>query len=108
MRRFRQASTGFCSGWMRIRGQRRRRGYDRGFVLSDHADWPGLIDTIEQNGRIRRMPRQMLRAMRYLSELSMVAEVRDPDSVEQDGEQVEAEEKAEEEKAIKEKTAEET
>ena len=62
-----------------------------------------VIETIEQNGRIRRMPRQMLRAMRYLSELSMVAEVRDPDSIEQ----VEAEEKAEKEKAIKDKAAEE-
>ena len=46
MRRFGDASTGFCSGWMRIRGARRRRGYDRGFVLSDHADWPGLLRTV--------------------------------------------------------------
>jgi putative mRNA 3-end processing factor len=30
---------------MRVRGDRRRRGYDRGFVLSDHADWPALIET---------------------------------------------------------------
>jgi putative mRNA 3-end processing factor len=45
MRRFGEHSTGFCSGWMRVRGDRRRRGHDRGFVLSDHADWPALIDT---------------------------------------------------------------
>jgi putative mRNA 3-end processing factor len=38
---------------MRIRGNRRRRGYDRGFVLSDHADWPGLIRTIEETGAQR-------------------------------------------------------
>lgn len=50
MRRFPNAGTGFCSGWMRVRGNRRRRGYDRGFVLSDHADWNGLIDTIEETG----------------------------------------------------------
>lgn len=50
MRRFPNAGTGFCSGWMRVRGNRRRRGYDRGFVLSDHADWNGLIETIEQTG----------------------------------------------------------
>lgn len=50
MRRFGDASTGFCSGWMRIRGARRRRGYDRGFVLSDHADWPALIATIRDSG----------------------------------------------------------
>ncbi len=46
MRRFPKHSSGFVSGWMRIRGNRRRRGYDRGFVLSDHADWPGLIQTV--------------------------------------------------------------
>jgi putative mRNA 3-end processing factor len=33
---------------MQIRGNRRRRGYDKGFVLSDHADWKGLLSTIEQ------------------------------------------------------------
>jgi len=49
MRRFGEASTGFCSGWMRIRGARRRRGYDRGFVLSDHADWPALLQTIDDS-----------------------------------------------------------
>ena len=50
MRRFGQCATGFCSGWMQIRGNRRRRGYDRGFVISDHADWPSLIRTIEETG----------------------------------------------------------
>jgi putative mRNA 3-end processing factor len=45
MRRFGEHATGFCSGWMRVRGDRRRRGYDRGFVISDHADWPGLTAT---------------------------------------------------------------
>lgn len=49
MRRFGKYETGFCSGWMQIRGNRRRRGYDRGFVVSDHADWPGLIRTIEES-----------------------------------------------------------
>lgn len=50
MRRFKGAQTGFCSGWMRVRGNRRRRGYDRGFVLSDHADWPSLLQTISDSG----------------------------------------------------------
>lgn len=66
----------------------------------------GVIDIIEQNGRIRSMPRQMLRAMRYLSELSMVAEVRDPDSIEQPDEQLEAEVEAEKEKAVEDEAAE--
>ena len=50
MKRFKQMRTGFASGWMRIRGNRRRRGYEHGFVLSDHADWPALIDTIKATG----------------------------------------------------------
>jgi putative mRNA 3-end processing factor len=54
MRRFGACATGFCSGWMAIRGQRRRRGHDRGFVLSDHADWKGLIATVEDS-RARRI-----------------------------------------------------
>jgi putative mRNA 3-end processing factor len=53
MRRFPEVSTGFCSGWMRIRGARRRRGYDRGFILSDHADWPALLQTIGESGASR-------------------------------------------------------
>jgi putative mRNA 3-end processing factor len=46
IRRFGAVSTAFASGWMRIRGTRRRKYIDRGFVLSDHADWPGLLEAI--------------------------------------------------------------
>ncbi len=53
MRRFGEHETGFASGWMRVRGNRRRRGYDRGFVLSDHADWPGLLRTAKDSGASR-------------------------------------------------------
>jgi putative mRNA 3-end processing factor len=49
-RRFGSCSTGLASGWMRIRGTRRRRALDRGFVLSDHADWPALLRAIEDTG----------------------------------------------------------
>ncbi len=49
-RRFGAAPTGLASGWMRIRGTRRWRAVDRGFVLSDHADWPGLLDVIAATG----------------------------------------------------------
>ncbi len=49
-RRFGPSSSAFASGWMRIRGTRRRRAVDRGFVVSDHADWPGLLSTIEATG----------------------------------------------------------
>jgi putative mRNA 3-end processing factor len=50
MRRFPGASRAFASGWMQIRGNRRRRAVDRGFVLSDHTDWKGLLDTIFASG----------------------------------------------------------
>jgi putative mRNA 3-end processing factor len=46
MRRFGPQSTGFASGWMMVRGARRQRAVDRGFVLSDHADWPELNTAI--------------------------------------------------------------
>jgi putative mRNA 3-end processing factor len=36
-----------ASGWMMIRGARRRRAMDRGFVLSDHVDWPSLLEAIK-------------------------------------------------------------
>ena len=47
MRKFAPYSFGYCSGWMAIRGAKRRRAADRGFVMSDHADWPGLISAID-------------------------------------------------------------
>ena len=50
LRKFRDYSTAFASGWMLVRGQRRRRSVDRGFVMSDHADWPGLLRTVEDTG----------------------------------------------------------
>ena len=50
MKRFKLPQTAFVSGWMAVRGARRRRGYERGFVLSDHADWPGLIRSVQQSG----------------------------------------------------------
>lgn len=53
IRRFRRAQQGFASGWMRLRGNRRRRNYDRGFVISDHADWPDLLRTVRETGAKR-------------------------------------------------------
>jgi putative mRNA 3-end processing factor len=51
--RFGEASDAFASGWMQLRGARRRRSVDRGFVLSDHADWPGLLEAIAATGAPR-------------------------------------------------------
>ncbi|WP_099826402.1 ligase-associated DNA damage response exonuclease [Oceaniglobus indicus] len=52
-RRFAPASSGFASGWMALRGVRRRRAADRGFVMSDHADWSGLNQAIRETGAER-------------------------------------------------------
>ncbi len=53
LRRFGSASSAFASGWMRVRGARRRRSVDRGFVLSDHVDWPALMAAIDATGAER-------------------------------------------------------
>ena len=56
MKRFGDYSDAFASGWMQVRGNRRRRGIDRGFVLSDHADWPGLLRAIAATGATEVIP----------------------------------------------------
>lgn len=52
-RKFGAQGDAFASGWMQLRGARRRQGVDRGFVLSDHADWPGLQRAIIATGAER-------------------------------------------------------
>lgn len=52
-RRFGNAPRVLASGWMTVRGARRRRGVDAGLVVSDHADWPGLLRAIEATGAER-------------------------------------------------------
>jgi putative mRNA 3-end processing factor len=70
MRRFSPHETAFASGFMRVRGTRRRKGYDRGFVLSDHADWPALLRTVEDTGarRVRVTHGYADELARYLAE----------------------------------------
>jgi putative mRNA 3-end processing factor len=53
LRKFGSYASAFASGWMLIRGTRRRRAVDRGFVVSDHADWNGLIQAIQATGARR-------------------------------------------------------
>jgi putative mRNA 3-end processing factor len=52
-RKFEPYEVGFASGWMLIRGNRRRKAYDRGFVISDHSDWPSLLQTIRESKATR-------------------------------------------------------
>jgi putative mRNA 3-end processing factor len=54
LRMFGESSVAVASGWMLVRGIRRRRGCDRGFVVSDHADFPGLVAAVEAS-RARRV-----------------------------------------------------
>ena len=76
LRRFGAASTAFASGWMRVRGARRRRSVDRGFVVSDHVDWPALLETIEATGAQRVLVTHGYRepVVSYLRERGLDAE----------------------------------
>ncbi len=49
LKRFPHFRNASASGWMQVRGTRKRKNMDKGFVLSDHADWNGLIKTIEES-----------------------------------------------------------
>lgn len=50
MHRLGTHSDAFASGLVRVRGVRRQRAYDKGFVISDHADWPTLLQTVSETG----------------------------------------------------------
>jgi putative mRNA 3-end processing factor len=75
-RRFGLLSTALASGWMIIRGTRRRRAIDRGFVLSDHADWPGLNRALAETEaeRILVTHGQVGPMVRWLREQGLQAE----------------------------------
>lgn len=53
MKRAGEYETAFASGWMMTRSSRRLGSFDRGFTLSDHADWPALIQTVQESGADR-------------------------------------------------------
>jgi putative mRNA 3-end processing factor len=76
LRRFGKISTGIASGWMRLRGVRRRLAVDRGFPLSNHADWPDLLATIRETGATRILPTHGYAAplARYLQQDGIAAE----------------------------------
>jgi putative mRNA 3-end processing factor len=77
MRRLGDHSDAFASGLMRVRGVRRQRSFDRGFVLSDHADWPALLQTIAETGasRVLATHGHAEPLARYLSEQGLDAGV---------------------------------
>ncbi len=75
-KRLGDASDAFASGWMQLRGARRRQGVDRGFVFSDHADWPGLQRAIQATGAERVIVTHGYEAVmvRWLSEQGLQAQ----------------------------------
>ncbi|HEX6161371.1 MAG TPA: DNA ligase-associated DEXH box helicase, partial [Thermoanaerobaculia bacterium] len=75
LRRFGDVSTAFASGWMRVRGARRRRSVDRGFALSDHVDWTALLSAIDGTGAERVLVTHGYRepVVRYLREKGLNA-----------------------------------
>lgn len=75
MARLAGAQYGFASGWMAVRGARRRRGRGRGFVLSDHADWDGLVRTVRESGarQVVLTHGQGEQLARYLGEVHGIA-----------------------------------
>ncbi len=75
LRRLHEPQMAFVSGWMRLRGTRRRRSMDRGFALSDHADWPGLLQTIRETGaqRVLATHGDSAALVRFLAETGLEA-----------------------------------
>jgi putative mRNA 3-end processing factor len=71
-----ELATGFASGWMLFRGARRQRGAERGFVVSDHVDWPGLVSTIRETAAVRVLVTHGVAAplVRWLNENGWQAE----------------------------------
>lgn len=76
-RRFGDVSAAFLSGWMAIRGARRRRAVDRGFVMSDHVDWSSLMTAIGETEAERVWVTHGYTAVvvRYLREQGLDAEI---------------------------------
>jgi putative mRNA 3-end processing factor len=76
LKRLPDYSDAFASGWMQLRGTRRRQAVDRGFVLSDHADWPGLQRAITATGAERVIVTHGYEAVmvRWLKEQGLSAE----------------------------------
>lgn len=79
LKRFGDYSDAFASGWMAIRGARRQRAVDQGFVLSDHADWPSLLTAIRESGaeRVLITHGQVPVMVRYLREQGVDADALD-------------------------------
>lgn len=70
LRKLQPLSFGTASGWMQVRGNRHQAGADRGFVLSDHSDWEGILQAVKASGarRVGVTHGQVHALSRYLRE----------------------------------------
>ncbi|HEX8333797.1 MAG TPA: ligase-associated DNA damage response exonuclease [Segetibacter sp.] len=75
IKRFTPYSIGVCSGWMQVRGNARRKNVDAGFILSDHADWDGLLQVIKETQAEKVYVTHGFQAAfsRYLNEIGIEA-----------------------------------
>jgi putative mRNA 3-end processing factor len=75
IKRFTPYNLGVCSGWMQVRGNVRRKNVDAGFVMSDHADWPGLLEAIKATAAEKVFVTHGFQATfsRYLNEIGIEA-----------------------------------
>ena len=90
-KKFGPLALGICSGWMQVRGNVRRNNADRGFVLSDHADWNGLLATVKATGAEKVFVTHGFQSAfsRYLNEIGIESEeVKTAYGQEDEGEQV--------------------
>ncbi|SFG79628.1 ligase-associated DNA damage response exonuclease [Pedobacter insulae] len=71
-----QPATAICSGWMMVRAGRRWRSADAGFTLSDHADWPSLLEAIKATQAEKVFVTHGYTAIfsKYLNEIGITAE----------------------------------
>ena len=91
MKKFGTASLGICSGWMQVRGNVRRNNADMGFVISDHADWDGLLETVKATGAEKVFVTHGFQSAfsRYLNEIGIeAAEVKTKFGEEDEGEKI--------------------
>lgn len=89
LKRFQPYATGVCSGWMQVRGNVRRKNVDGGFVISDHADWDGLLQAVKATGASKVYVTHGYQAAfsRYLNEIGIEsAEVKTEYGEEDEGE----------------------
>lgn len=89
MKRFTPYAIGYCSGWMQVRGNVRRKNVDGGFVISDHADWDGLLQAVKATDASKVFVTHGYQAAfsRYLNEIGIEsAEVKTEYGEEDEGE----------------------